>query len=48
MEAEYSLDPEDVTVTRSPAATSDFYIYDNDPTDPVIVLYDNDPSDPVV
>lgn len=45
---QHSLEPEEIDVTRSPAATNDFIIADNDPTDPVIIIADNDPTDPVI
>jgi hypothetical protein len=48
MSEEFSLDTEDVEVTRTPPASADFVISDNDPTDPVVVISDNDPTDPVI
>ncbi|GLZ40128.1 hypothetical protein Acsp05_37520 [Actinokineospora sp. NBRC 105648] len=48
MPEEFSLGADDVEVTRTPPASADFVIADNDPSDPVLVIADNDPSDPVL
>ncbi|MFD7656861.1 hypothetical protein ACFV4N_23060 [Actinosynnema sp. NPDC059797] len=48
MSEEFSLDAEDVEVTRTPPASADFIVADDDPTDPVLIIADDDPTDPVL